>query len=227
MWVLQIIRLSIFRGFGSVGGFISKSDPEAIEDPFRRGEGFAPEPKASVGSESRPPMLNKENYVPWSSRLLWYAKSRPNGKLIHNSILNGPYVRRMTLEPGDANRDVNVTLTVTLTCLKPFMNKQMMSEKEIKQIEADDQATDFISGQACYVVLQSWVSKKFMTECVVLFPIAVTFFVTWWIVQFLNGFFSPIYERLGVEIFDGCYCFLGRGVVHKEDAFCKTHLLGI
>nr|GEZ08618.1 hypothetical protein [Tanacetum cinerariifolium] len=44
-----------------------------------------------TGSESRPSMLNKENYVPWSSRLLRYAKSRPNGNLIHNSILNGPY----------------------------------------------------------------------------------------------------------------------------------------
>ncbi|KAD4584768.1 hypothetical protein E3N88_22369 [Mikania micrantha] len=54
---------------------------------------------------------------------------------------------------------------------------------------------------ACYAVLQSWVSKKFMTGCVVLFPVAVTFFVTWWIVQFFDGFFSPIYERLGVEIF--------------------------
>nr|GEZ00458.1 hypothetical protein [Tanacetum cinerariifolium] len=52
-------------------------------------------------------MLNKENYVPWSSRLLRYAKSRPNRKLIHNSILNGPYVRRMIPEPGDANRNVN------------------------------------------------------------------------------------------------------------------------
>nr|GEZ61695.1 hypothetical protein [Tanacetum cinerariifolium] len=62
------------------------------------------------GSESRPPMLNKENYVPWSSYLLRYAKSRPNGKLIHKSILNGPYVRRMILEPGDANRDVNTIL---------------------------------------------------------------------------------------------------------------------
>nr|GFA20810.1 hypothetical protein [Tanacetum cinerariifolium] len=57
------------------------------------------------GFESRPPMLNKENYVPWSSRLLRYAKSRPDGKLIHNSILNGPYVRRMIPEPGDAERD--------------------------------------------------------------------------------------------------------------------------
>nr|GEY58309.1 Gag-Pol polyprotein [Tanacetum cinerariifolium] len=62
--------------------------------------------KSQAGSESRPPMLNKENYVPWSSRLLRYAKSRPNGKLIHNSIINGPYVRRMIPEPGDANREV-------------------------------------------------------------------------------------------------------------------------
>nr|GEX79735.1 hypothetical protein [Tanacetum cinerariifolium] len=50
------------------------------------------------GSESHPPMLNKENYMPWSSRLLWYAKSRPNGKLIYNSIINGSYVRRIIPE---------------------------------------------------------------------------------------------------------------------------------
>ncbi|GKD78700.1 hypothetical protein Tco_1341321 [Tanacetum coccineum] len=51
-------------------------------------------------------MLNKENYVPWSSRILRYAKSRPNGKLIYNSIMNGPFVRRMIPEPGDADREV-------------------------------------------------------------------------------------------------------------------------
>nr|GEX31502.1 hypothetical protein [Tanacetum cinerariifolium] len=51
----------------------------------------------AAGSESRPPMLNKENYVSWSSRLLWYAKNRPNGKLIHNSILNGPYEKKAKL----------------------------------------------------------------------------------------------------------------------------------
>ncbi|GJR20083.1 retrovirus-related pol polyprotein from transposon TNT 1-94 [Tanacetum coccineum] len=60
----------------------------------------------TVGSENRPPMLNKENYVPWSSRLLRYAKSRPNGKLIYNSIINGPYVRRMIPGPGDADREM-------------------------------------------------------------------------------------------------------------------------
>nr|GEU48156.1 hypothetical protein [Tanacetum cinerariifolium] len=52
-------------------------------------------------------MLNKENYVPWSSPLLRYAKSRPNGKLIHNSIINGPYVRRMIHEPEDIYVDVD------------------------------------------------------------------------------------------------------------------------
>ncbi|GJW39960.1 hypothetical protein Tco_0065805 [Tanacetum coccineum] len=62
----------------------------------------------AVGSKNCPHMLNKENYVPWSSRLLRYAKSRPNGKLIYNSIMNGPYVRRMIPEPGDQNREVLV-----------------------------------------------------------------------------------------------------------------------
>nr|GEX41077.1 hypothetical protein [Tanacetum cinerariifolium] len=90
------------------------------------------------GSESRPPMLNKENYIPWSSCLLRYAKSRPNGKLIHNSILNGPYVRKIILEPGDANRDINITKTFHL------QTDDELSDKELKQIEADDQAIQTI-----------------------------------------------------------------------------------
>ncbi|CAK9313828.1 unnamed protein product [Citrullus colocynthis] len=55
--------------------------------------------------------------------------------------------------------------------------------------------------KACYAVLQSWVSKKFMTGCVVLFPVAITFFITWWFVQFVDSFFSPLYARLGINIF--------------------------
>nr|GEX83951.1 copia protein [Tanacetum cinerariifolium] len=65
----------------------------------------------AAGSENGPPMLNKENYVPWSSRLLRYAKSRPNEKFIHNSIINGPYVRRMIPEPGDTKREVPMNET--------------------------------------------------------------------------------------------------------------------
>nr|GEV32426.1 integrase, catalytic region, zinc finger, CCHC-type, peptidase aspartic, catalytic [Tanacetum cinerariifolium] len=92
----------------------------------------------AAGSESRPPMLNKENYVPWSSRLLRYAKSRPNGKLIHNSFLNGPYVRKIIPEPGDANREITITETFHL------QTDDELSDKELKQIEADDQAIQTI-----------------------------------------------------------------------------------
>ncbi|XP_021898500.1 protein LIKE COV 2 isoform X2 [Carica papaya] len=35
----------------------------------------------------------------------------------------------------------------------------------------------------------------------VLFPVAVTFLVTWWFIQFFDGFFSPIYVRLGIDVF--------------------------
>nr|GFA49089.1 hypothetical protein [Tanacetum cinerariifolium] len=90
------------------------------------------------GSEIRPPMLNKENYVPWSSRILRYAKSRPNRKLIHNSIINGPYVRRMIPEPSDANHEVTVTKTFHV------QTDDELTEKELKQIEADDQAIQTI-----------------------------------------------------------------------------------
>ncbi|GJS80538.1 hypothetical protein Tco_0730419, partial [Tanacetum coccineum] len=82
----------------------------------------------AAGSENRPPMLNKENYVPWSSRLLRYAKSRPNGKLIYNSIINGPYVRRMILEPGDANRAIPVNETFH------EQTDDELTEKELKQV---------------------------------------------------------------------------------------------
>nr|GEU63075.1 reverse transcriptase domain-containing protein [Tanacetum cinerariifolium] len=85
--------------------------------------------------ESRPPMLNKENYVPWSSRLLRYAKSRPNGKLIHNSIINGPYVRRMIPERGDTNREVPVNETFHV------QTEDELYEKELKQIEVDESLT--------------------------------------------------------------------------------------
>nr|GEW94306.1 hypothetical protein [Tanacetum cinerariifolium] len=92
----------------------------------------------AAGSESRSPMLNKENYVPWSSRLLRYAKSKPNGKLIYNSILNGPYVRKMIPEPGDANREITITETFHL------QTDDELSDKELKQIEVDDQAIQTI-----------------------------------------------------------------------------------
>nr|GFB97716.1 hypothetical protein [Tanacetum cinerariifolium] len=73
--------------------------------------------------------------------------------LIHNSILNGPYVRRMIPEPGDANRDVNVTETFH------EQTDDELSEKELKQIEADDQAIQTILlglPEDIYAAVDKW-----------------------------------------------------------------------
>ncbi|KAD6454679.1 hypothetical protein E3N88_09385 [Mikania micrantha] len=52
-----------------------------------------------------------------------------------------------------------------------------------------------------YKVIRSWASKKFMTGCVILLPMAITFYITWWFIHFVDGFFSPIYVQLGIDIF--------------------------
>ncbi|GJZ26991.1 hypothetical protein Tco_0571244 [Tanacetum coccineum] len=82
-----------------------------------------------VGSENRPPMPNKDNYVPWSSRLLRYTKSKPNEKLIYNSIMHGPYVKRMIPKPSDPDREVPVA--------KIFHEQtdDELTEKDIKQMQ--------------------------------------------------------------------------------------------
>ncbi|KAI5684206.1 hypothetical protein M9H77_05434 [Catharanthus roseus] len=57
------------------------------------------------------------------------------------------------------------------------------------------------SKEAFSKVIRSWASKKFMSGCVILLPIAITFYVTWWFIHFVDGFFSPIYAHLGLNIF--------------------------
>ncbi|GJT26778.1 hypothetical protein Tco_0907053, partial [Tanacetum coccineum] len=73
-----------------------------------------------------------------SSRLLRYAKSKPNGKLLVNSIKNGPYVRRMIHEPGDPNSVPPVAESTH------EQTDDELTEKEAKQMEADDQAIQTI-----------------------------------------------------------------------------------
>ena len=36
---------------------------------------------------------------------------------------------------------------------------------------------------------------------VILLPLAITFYVTWGFVHFVDGFFSPVYDHLGINIF--------------------------
>ncbi|GJZ57931.1 hypothetical protein Tco_0613425 [Tanacetum coccineum] len=68
----------------------------------------------AASSETRPLMLNKKNYVPWSSRLIRYAKSRPNGKLIYNSIMNDEEVTEMELKQLEADAQAIQTILLGL-----------------------------------------------------------------------------------------------------------------
>ncbi|KAG8493660.1 hypothetical protein CXB51_011751 [Gossypium anomalum] len=55
--------------------------------------------------------------------------------------------------------------------------------------------------EAFLKVIRSWAWKKFMTGCVILFPLAITFYVTWGFIHLVDGFFSPVYDHLGINIF--------------------------
>ncbi|GJY17897.1 hypothetical protein Tco_0389388 [Tanacetum coccineum] len=83
-------------------------------------------------------MLNKDNYVPWSSRLLCFAKSKPSGKLIYNYIMHCPYVRRIIPKPGDPDREVPVAKTFH------EQTDEELTKKEVKQMKAYDQAIQTI-----------------------------------------------------------------------------------
>ncbi|GKC42550.1 hypothetical protein Tco_1060272 [Tanacetum coccineum] len=67
-----------------------------------------------AGSENHPPMLNKDNYVPWSSCLLRYAKSKPNGKLLVNSIKNDDELTDQEAKQMEADDQVIQTILMGL-----------------------------------------------------------------------------------------------------------------
>nr|GEZ94123.1 hypothetical protein [Tanacetum cinerariifolium] len=92
----------------------------------------------AVTSENRPPMLNKDNYVPWSSHIIRYTRSRPNGNMIVDSLENGPYVRRMIATPGEPNLPILVP--------KSFHEQtgEELTETDIKRMDKDDQAIQTI-----------------------------------------------------------------------------------
>ncbi|XP_015890154.4 protein LIKE COV 1 isoform X1 [Ziziphus jujuba] len=50
-------------------------------------------------------------------------------------------------------------------------------------------------------VIRSWAWRKFMTGCVILLPIAITCYVTWWFIHLVDGLFSPVFVHLGIDIF--------------------------
>nr|GEV66623.1 hypothetical protein [Tanacetum cinerariifolium] len=83
-------------------------------------------------------MLNKYNYVPWSARIIRYAGSRPNGKMIVDSIENGLYVRRMIATPEEPD------LLVPIPESFHEQTDEELTKIDIKRMDADDQAIQTI-----------------------------------------------------------------------------------
>nr|GEZ01682.1 hypothetical protein [Tanacetum cinerariifolium] len=88
--------------------------------------------------ENCPPMLNKDNYVSWLSRIIQYARSRPNGKMTVDSIENGPYVRRMIATPGEPDLPVPVPESLH------EQTYEELTETDIKRMDEDNQAIQTI-----------------------------------------------------------------------------------
>nr|GFB80351.1 hypothetical protein [Tanacetum cinerariifolium] len=110
-----------------------------------------------AGSENRPPMLNKDNYVPWSSRIIRYARTRPNGKMIVDSIENGSYVRRMIATPEEPDLPISVPESFH------EQTDEELTETDIKRMDADDQAIQTIIlglPEDIYVVVDSCETAK-------------------------------------------------------------------
>ena len=71
-----------------------------------------------------------------------------------------------------------------------------------------------------YGMAASYFSKTFMSGCGILFPLIITVYATWWLLQFFDDFFSPIYQSLfGFHVF-------GLGFITSMAFIFLTGLLG-
>ena len=92
----------------------------------------------AAGAENRPPMLEKGGYLPWTSRMLRYIKTKEDGKLMIESIEKGPFQPKQVYVPG------NPTATPpTQPCYRPQTDEDYTPE-DLKQIKADDMAMHLI-----------------------------------------------------------------------------------
>ncbi|XP_011097111.1 protein LIKE COV 3 isoform X1 [Sesamum indicum] len=66
---------------------------------------------------------------------------------------------------------------------------------------ASTSASATFKKEAFRIAVRGWAWKKFMTGCVILSPLIITFYITWWFIHFVDGIFSPIYDHLGINIF--------------------------
>lgn len=67
-------------------------------------------------------------------------------------------------------------------------------------------------------------AEKSDASCsVILLPMAITFYITWGFISFVDGFFSPIYNQLGIDIF-GKQIFITLFLFQRDKLLELLHL---
>nr|GFB50830.1 hypothetical protein [Tanacetum cinerariifolium] len=80
------------------------------------------------GAENRPPMLEKDMYDSWRSRMELYMLNRQHGKMILESVKHGPLLWPSVIEDG-------------VTRIKKYFE---LSSAEATQADCDVKATNII-----------------------------------------------------------------------------------
>ncbi|GJR38884.1 hypothetical protein Tco_1402804 [Tanacetum coccineum] len=81
-----------------------------------------------AGADNHPPMLEKSMYDSWQSHMFLYIQGKENGKMIHDSFLNGP------LDWG----------TIKVNGVTRAKTYEELSEKEKLQVDYDLKATNIV-----------------------------------------------------------------------------------
>ncbi|GJV10132.1 retrovirus-related pol polyprotein from transposon TNT 1-94 [Tanacetum coccineum] len=92
----------------------------------------------AAGTDTRPPMLVESDYDSWKIRIHRYIRGKPNGKLIWNSIQNGPTPHPMVTDPPPTD-----------STIMPAPRKKLDSEfnEEENKLEMADTQAEIILSQ--------------------------------------------------------------------------------
>ncbi|GKC15660.1 hypothetical protein Tco_1012442 [Tanacetum coccineum] len=122
-----------------------------------------------AGADNRPPMLEKSMYDSWKSHMELYIENRENGRMILNSVLNGPLVWPTIVEENGLPLDVYAIVNHHKVAkeiwdrVKLLMQgkKWSLQEKECKLYDEFDKFS-FVKGETLYHLLPEW--RKFVTD---------------------------------------------------------------
>ncbi|GJT20180.1 hypothetical protein Tco_0878886 [Tanacetum coccineum] len=110
-----------------------------------------------AGTDNRPPMLEKSLYDSWKSRMEFYMENRENGRMILDSVQNGPLVWPTVVQEDGLPPDVYAIVNhhkVTKEIwdkVKLLMQgtKLSLQERECKLYDEFDKFT-FVKGETLY-----------------------------------------------------------------------------